>query len=134
MKIASWNVNSIKARLEHVRRWLEANQPDLLLIQELKGLEFPSSEFKAMGYKSEAVTQKAYNGVAILSKESQKIILDHLPGDEADEQARYLEIEYPLHTPPLAGENSRGKIFASLTSTCPTVIRLIRRVKNTRIN
>lgn len=94
MKIVTWNVNSIKARLEHVKRWLEANQPDLLLIQELKGLDFPAEEFDALGYKSEAVTQKAYNGVAILSKNPVKVISDHLPGDESDEQARYLEIEY----------------------------------------
>jgi len=65
MKITTWNVNSIKARLEHVKRWLGENQPDLLLIQELKGLDFPTAEFEAMGYHSQAVTQKAYNGVAI---------------------------------------------------------------------
>lgn len=98
MKIAIWNVNSIKVRLEHVKRWMEANQPDLLMIQELKGLEFPTAAFDATGYHAEAVTQKAYNGVAILSKKPQKVILDHLPnnktGDETDEQARYLEIEY----------------------------------------
>ncbi len=94
MKIVSWNVNSIKARGEHVTRWLQANQPDLLLLQELKGLEFPKDSFDSLGYKSEAVCQKAYNGVAILSKEPQKVILDHLPGDKEDEQARYLEIDY----------------------------------------
>lgn len=94
MKIASWNVNSIKARTEHVKRWLNTNQPDLLMVQELKGLEFPHDTFKDMGYHSEAVPQKAYNGVAIFSKEPQEIILNKLPGDEADEQARYLEINY----------------------------------------
>jgi len=94
MKITTWNVNSIKARLEHVKRWLDKNQPDLLMIQELKGLDFPTEAFEEIGYQSEAVTQKAYNGVAILSKEPQKVILNHLPGDDADEQARYLEIEY----------------------------------------
>lgn len=94
MKIASWNVNSIKARLDHVKRWLEKNQPDLLMIQELKGVEFPTEAFETIGYKSEAVTQKAYNGVAIFSPKPQKIILDHLPDDDRDEQARYLEIDY----------------------------------------
>ncbi len=93
-KIATWNVNSIKARLPHVKRWLETNQPDLLMIQELKGLDFPTDEFKALGYHSEAVTQKAYNGVAILSKQKQEVTLNSLPGDETDEQARYLEINY----------------------------------------
>ena len=99
MKIASWNVNSIKARLEHVKRWLDKNQPDLLMIQELKGLEFPTDAFEAIGYKSEAVTQKAYNGVAIFSKEPQEVVLNHLPGDDSDEQARYLEIDYPSVLP-----------------------------------
>ncbi|HPD82611.1 MAG TPA: exodeoxyribonuclease III [Alphaproteobacteria bacterium] len=94
MKIASWNVNSINARLDHVKHWLDQNGPDLLLIQELKGLDFPSDLFKEIGYQSNAVTQKAYNGVAILSKEPQKVILDKLPGDDRDEQARYLEIDY----------------------------------------
>lgn len=94
IRIVSWNVNSIKARLEHVKRWLETHQPDLLLIQELKGLDFPTMEFEASGYKSNTITQKAYNGVAILSKEPQKIIFDHLPGNKDDEQARYLEIDY----------------------------------------
>ncbi len=99
IKIASWNVNSIKARLEHVKKWLTVNQPDLLLMQELKGLEFPTAEFEELGYKSEAVTQKAYNGVAILSKEPQKIILDHLPDNKDDDQARYLEVNYPSAPP-----------------------------------
>lgn len=94
MKIATWNVNSIKARLQHVQRWLKKNQPDLLLIQELKGLDFPTDIFKEIGYHAEAVGQKAYNGVAILSKEKQDVILDRLPGDDGDEQARYLEIQY----------------------------------------
>lgn len=94
MKIATWNVNSIKARTEHVKRWLGANQPDLLIIQELKGLEFPTETFEEIGYKSNAVTQKAYNGVAIFSKEEQDVVLNALPGDAEDEQARYLEINY----------------------------------------
>lgn len=94
MIIASWNVNSIKARLEHVKKWLKTNNPDLLLIQELKGLDFPHEAFQEIGYHTEAITQKAYNGVAILSKEPQKVILNHLPDDNKDEQARYLEIDY----------------------------------------
>ncbi len=91
MKIATWNVNSIKARTAHVQRWLERAQPDLLCLQELKGLEFPADAFP--GYTAHAVAQKAYNGVAILSKIPFTVVLDKLPGDDADEQARYLEIE-----------------------------------------
>jgi len=94
IKIATWNVNSIKARLEHVKRWLNTNQPDLLLIQELKGLDFPYEAFQEIGYSAEAVTQKAYNGVAILSKQKQEVIAKSLEGDKEDEQARYIEINY----------------------------------------
>jgi len=94
LKIASWNVNSIKARLEHVKRWLEENQPDVLMIQELKGLDFPHDDFTAMGYKTEAVTQKAYNGVAIFVKDAFDVLNTALPSDDSDDQARYIEIDY----------------------------------------
>lgn len=93
MKIATWNVNSIKARTEHVKRWLAANAPDILMVQELKGLEFPFDAFE--GYEIDAVGQKAYNGVAIFSKAKFTVIQNKLPGDDTDEQARYLEIETP---------------------------------------
>ena len=93
MQIVSWNVNSIKARLGHVKSYLDTNQPDVLMIQELKGLDFPYDEFKALGYHAEAVTQKAYNGVAVLSKEPITVIEKALPGDHTDEQARYIEFE-----------------------------------------
>lgn len=94
IKIASWNVNSIKQRLPHVTSWLKATDIDVLMIQELKGLEFPEMEIKAAGYESVCVTQKAFNGVAILSKEPCETVLNALPGDDNDEQARYLEIDY----------------------------------------
>lgn len=90
MKLATWNVNSIKARTSHVQRWIAANQPDILCLQELKGLEFPHDAFPDHTIK--AVGQKAYNGVAILSRHPFDVVLDKLPGDDADEQARYLEI------------------------------------------
>jgi exodeoxyribonuclease-3 len=91
--IASWNVNSIRARLEHVTNWIQAQQPDVLLLQELKGTEFPADAFRILGYESVAVTEKAYNGVAILSRSPIKIIGMALPGDDADKHARYLETE-----------------------------------------
>ena len=93
MKIVSWNVNSIKARLEHVKRYLEEESPDVLMIQELKGLEFPSESFESIGYQSISVPQKAYNGVAILSKHPISVIHSALPNNEKDEQARYLEAD-----------------------------------------
>ncbi len=91
MKIVSWNVNSIKARLEHVKRYLSEQSPDILMIQELKGLEFPSLAFEGMGYNSYAITQKAYNGVAIISKHPINVIKETL--NEDDEQARYIEAD-----------------------------------------
>jgi exodeoxyribonuclease-3 len=92
MKIASWNVNSIRARLDHVTAWLKLHQPDVLLMQELKAEEFPALVFKAMGYESAAVTQKAYNGVAVLSRSPIETLNTTLAGDEADSHARYLEM------------------------------------------
>ena len=91
MKIASWNVNSIRARLDHVTAWLKARKPDVLLVQELKGTEFPATVFEDLGYESVAVTQKTYNGVAILSRHPIETISTALAGDEADSHARYLE-------------------------------------------
>jgi exodeoxyribonuclease-3 len=93
LKLASWNVNSIKARLDHVLKWLDQSNPDVLMIQELKGTEFPEQQFKDKGYHIEAVTQKAYNGVAILSKHPINPVLNELPGDSEDTQARYLECD-----------------------------------------
>lgn len=94
MKIATWNVNSIKARLDHVRDWLDSAKPDILMIQELKGLEFPEDAITAAGYRTEFVGQKAYNGVAILSRAPIEVLSRALPGDDTDEQARYLEADY----------------------------------------
>jgi exodeoxyribonuclease III len=92
LEIASWNVNSIRARLEQVTTWLKARQPDVLLLQELKGAEFPSDVFQKLGYDSAAVTQKAYNGVAILSRYPMKTVTTALLGDEADSHSRFLEV------------------------------------------
>ncbi len=68
LRLATWNVNSIKARLPIVRDWVAANGPEVVCLQEIKTVEFPSFEFEALGYKSYFVGQKSYNGVAILSK------------------------------------------------------------------
>lgn len=91
MRIASWNVNSIKMRQEHVAAWLKDSAPDVLMLQELKGLDFPVAAFEAIGYHSAFVPQKAYNGVALLSRHPIKPELEALPGDPADDQARYIE-------------------------------------------
>lgn len=101
MKIASWNVNSIKARKDHVIKYLKDTDLDVLMVQELKGMDFPAEDFKAIGYETAAVPQKAYNGVAVFSKTPITVILDKLPGDDTDEQARYIEFETigPFETP-----------------------------------
>jgi len=92
MLICSWNVNSIRARTEHVKRWLQTTQVDVLFLQELKGTEFPAVVFEELGYHSAAVTQKAYNGIAILSRTPIDIVNKTLVGDEVDSHARFLEV------------------------------------------
>lgn len=92
MRIASWNVNSIKVRKDHVLQWLDAKKPDLLLLQELKGMEFPAEDFEKAGYKTEAVPQKGRNGVAAISPHEIELHAAALPGDDTDEQARFIDV------------------------------------------
>jgi len=93
MKIATWNVNSIKARLPRVLEWLGEFAPDVALLQEIKSMEetFPALEIGDAGYNLAIAGQKSYNGVAILSKFPIDVELTALPGDDSDEQARYIE-------------------------------------------
>ena len=93
MRIATWNVNSVKQRLEHLKRFLDESRPDILCLQELKCQEpaFPAAEIEALGYNLAVLGQKAFNGVAILSKGQLTDVRRGLPGDDSDEQARYLE-------------------------------------------
>lgn len=93
LTVATWNVNSVRARLPNVEAWLKKNSPDVLLMQELKTTQdaFPFLEFEALGYKAAVAGQKSWNGVAILSKHPIKVERTRLPGDETDEQARYIE-------------------------------------------
>jgi exodeoxyribonuclease-3 len=95
VKLATWNVNSIRQRENHVARWLERVQPDILFLQEIKceAPQFPAGRFEALGYKAEIVGQKAYNGVAVLSRVPVEVVHRALPGLPADDaQARYIEI------------------------------------------
>ena len=82
-----------KARREHVEKYLAESGTDVLMVQELKGNEFPHDDFKSLGWETAAKGQKAYNGVAVFSKTPIKVIHDSLPGDDTDEQARYIEFE-----------------------------------------
>ena len=95
MKIASFNVNSIRARLPNITDWLAAFSPDVVCLQEIKAQDeqFPTAEIEAAGYHAAVVGQKSYNGVAILSRTPITTRLRALPGDEEDEQARYVEVE-----------------------------------------
>jgi exodeoxyribonuclease-3 len=99
MLIATWNVNSIKQRLEHALRFLGEAKPDVLCLQELKCPDeaFPREPIEALGYTVETHGQKAFNGVALLSRFPMSDVRRGLPGGEGDEQSRYLEalIEAP---------------------------------------
>ena len=93
MKIATWNVNSVKARLPRVIEYLRDEAPDVVLLQETKVVDeaFPSLEIEDLGYNVAAHGQKTYNGVAILSKQPIEDVVRGLEGDDSDEQARYIE-------------------------------------------
>ena len=107
MRIATWNVNSVNARLQTVLAWLEAANPDVVCMQEIKTIDekFPREEFERLGYNIETHGQKTYNGVAILSKYPMSDVRRGLPGGEGngpdgadDDHARYIEalIEAPV--------------------------------------
>lgn len=93
MKIATWNVNSIKARLPTVIEVLKAIDCDVICLQEIKceTAAFPYMEIEELGYNVEAHGQKSYNGVAMLSRHPLEDVVKGLPGNEDDEQARYIE-------------------------------------------
>ena len=93
MKIATFNVNSIKARLPRVLEWLREAAPDVALLQEIKTVDeaFPAMEIEDLGYNIEVHGQKTYNGVAILSKRPIEDVTRGLPGDLGDQHARYIE-------------------------------------------
>ena len=92
-RVASWNVNSIKARLPVVVEWLAQAKPDIVLLQEIKCVDadFPRLELEAAGWRVATVGQKSYNGVAILARDAIEVTARALAGDDADAQARYIE-------------------------------------------
>ncbi|MDQ2088487.1 exodeoxyribonuclease III [Marimonas arenosa] len=93
MKIATFNINGIKARISALSDWLADAEPDVVLLQEIKSVDenFPRSHFEDMGYSVETHGQKSFNGVAILSKLPLEDVTRGLPGDDKDEQARWIE-------------------------------------------
>ena len=93
MRIATWNVNSIKQRTENLAAWLKERQPDVVCLQETKCVDegFPREPFEALGYNVAIHGQKAFNGVAILSKLPFDEVTPRLPGDPEDDHARFIE-------------------------------------------
>jgi len=101
MRLATWNVNSINARLETVLGWFEEAMPDVAVLQEIKCVDekFPAEAFERLGYNIAVHGQKTYNGVAMLSKTPLEDVRRGLPGDDGDEQARYIEAVISGPTP-----------------------------------
>ena len=97
MKIATWNVNSVKARLDTVTTWLTQAAPDIACFQEIKTTDenFPIQAFESLGYNCAIHGQKSYNGVAILSKRPPEDVVKGLPESEGDDHARYIEAVVP---------------------------------------
>ena len=131
--IASWNVNSIKVRVDAVLDWLASSDCDILLMQETKSMDenFPTERFAEAGYAVEIHGQKTYNGVAIASKQPMVLRQKGL-GDSADEQARYLEIEFSdfiiasIYLPNGNPVMDEGNISAKFTYKLAWMERLIR--------
>jgi len=98
MKIVTWNINGVRARIDVLVAWLKESQPDIVCLQEIKTVDegFPRLEIEALGYHVETHGQKGFNGVAIISRSKLEDVRRGLPGDESDEQARYLEGVLPL--------------------------------------
>jgi exodeoxyribonuclease-3 len=93
MRIATWNVNSIKQRADSAVAWLAERQPDIVCLQETKCIDaaFPREPFEALGYNVAVHGQKAFNGVALLSKFPLDEVSPGLPGDDGDDHARFIE-------------------------------------------
>ncbi len=94
IKFVTWNVNSIRIRAAQVAEFCAREQPDLVLLQEIKCEEsqFPKLFFSEIGYRAEVVGQKSYNGVAVLSRDPITVLRRSLPGWEEDKEARYMEV------------------------------------------
>lgn len=93
MRIATWNINSIKQRIDNLCAWLSERSPDIVCLQETKCIDeaFPREPLEALGYNVVVHGQKAFNGVALLSKFRFDEVKPRLPGDDSDDHARFLE-------------------------------------------
>lgn len=93
MRIATWNINGVKARIEGLLTWLRETSPDAVCLQEIKSVDegFPAAEIEALGYSVAVHGQKGFNGVALLAKAGLEDVQRGLPGDVDDVQSRYIE-------------------------------------------
>jgi exodeoxyribonuclease-3 len=93
MRIATWNINGVKARIDGLLAWLRETTPDVVCLQEIKSVDegFPAAEIEALGYNVAVHGQKGFNGVALLSKRPLEDVARGLPGDPDDAQSRYIE-------------------------------------------
>ena len=123
LKIATYNVNGIGARLPNLLQWLDREHPDIVCLQELKAPDkaFPARDLEAAGYGSLHLGQTSWNGVAILARDSEPLLIHKgLPGEEADTQARYIEaaahgvivavFTCPTATPSLARNSTTSSV------------------------
>jgi len=150
MRIATWNINGIKARLDLLLDWLERDAPDIACLQEIKSLDaaFPRAEIEALGYHVETHGQKSFNGVALLSKKSPDEVMRGLPAfggvGEGDEQARFIEAVYstkqgiiriaslylPNGNPVMMGEGGEPLISDKYAYKLDWMARLVSHVRN----
>jgi exodeoxyribonuclease III len=93
MRIATWNINGVKARIDGLLQWLEQTKPDVVCLQEIKSVDegFPAAPIEGLGYHVAVHGQKGFNGVALLSKRPLEDVRRGLPGDPNDAQSRYIE-------------------------------------------
>ena len=100
MKIATWNINGVRARIDNLCEWLKSSNPDIACLQEIKTVDegFPREAIKALGYHVETHGQKGFNGVALLSKLRPDEVNRGLPGDDADAQSRFIEGVFSVPT------------------------------------
>src|SRR6476660_6157051 len=93
MRIATWNVNSIRQRMDNLEAWLRERQPDIVCLQEIKCTDdaFPREPLESLGYNVAVHGQKTFNGVAVLSKLPFDEVTARLPGEDGDDHARFIE-------------------------------------------
>jgi exodeoxyribonuclease III len=103
MRVATWNVNSIKQRMDHLTAWIAERSPDIVCLQETKCVDeaFPREPLEALGYNVAVHGQKTFNGVAVLSKLRFDEVTPKLPGEDADDHARFIEVVVSTPSRPL---------------------------------